>query len=125
MIINNSKVIAEEGKYLLLSYDNKVYDSVVLGNRYILINDVPTSINITINDVTEVYKINIPTLGNVFVKSTTYEELISELIRLKYSLDDELALIANSRLNPNNEEEREFQEWRLTCKQIAKNVFNK
>lgn len=123
MKIKNNKAIAESGKFLRLCYDNQLYDSIELGKRYILINDKPTLVELTINDITEVQLINVPELGEVCVSSTTYSKLVTELIRLKYSLDDELALIANSRIKDMSQKEQDFQAWRKICKQVAKQNY--
>mgnify|MGYP006335360611 CR=1 FL=1 len=53
-----------------------------------------------------------------------YEELVTNLIRLKYSLDWELSLIANSRIRDISKDDKDFQDWRAESKKIAKNLIN-
>lgn len=55
-----------------------------------------------------------------------YDELVTALIRMRYSLDAELALQANLRYDPQSHEveEKEFQDWRAKCKNAAKNFLN-
>ena len=116
----NNIVTADEGK-LLKCYDS-ISNQFVLGNNYVLINNAPSLINITLQDIIEVYPISIDNI-TYYVSKTNYSELVSELIRLKYSLDDELALIANIRKGDYSTED-DFQKWRSKCKQIAKQITN-
>lgn len=57
---------------------------------------------------------------------TTYGDLVTILIRCKYSLDEELALSANMRTTPeaHAEEDAAFQQWREYCKDVAREQFN-
>ena len=57
---------------------------------------------------------------------TTYGDLVTILIRCKYSLDEELALSANMRTSPEThaEEDAQFQQWREYCKDVAREYFN-
>ncbi|MBQ3804908.1 MAG: hypothetical protein II844_03750 [Prevotella sp.] len=56
---------------------------------------------------------------------TTYGDLVTMLIRCKYTLDEELALAANMRTSPvaHADEDAEFQQWREYCKEVAKQHF--
>ena len=58
---------------------------------------------------------------------TTYGDLVTILIRCKYSLDEELALSANMRTSPeaHAEEDVQFQQWREYCKEVAREHFEK
>lgn len=116
----NNIITADEGK--LLKCHDSISNQFILGNNYILINDIPSLINITLQDIIEVRPVSIDNI-TYYISKTNYPELVSELIRLKYSLDDELALIANARKGDFSKEE-EFQNWRLKCKQIAKDLIN-
>lgn len=51
---------------------------------------------------------------------TQYDAKVTELIREKYSLDAELALVNNFNAGTHLEEYHEFQEYRIACKQRAK-----
>lgn len=57
---------------------------------------------------------------------TTYGDLVTILIRCKYSLNEELALAANIREAPEShtEEDQAFQQWREYCKDVARTHFN-
>lgn len=80
------------------------------------------TINITPDDVIECYIVNID--GKEYkVQGDNYGELVSSLIRIKYTLDQELALFANSRIEDVSEQENAFQEWRAECKRIAKKLL--
>ena len=120
MQVNNNIVIPESGKLLKTPFS--VSSEVKLG-KYIMCGDTITEYNITIDDVIEVTQVVIDDVV-YYVESTTYEDLVSELIRLKYSLNAELALYANSRLNPDSQEEKDFQEYRAYCKKLAKQILN-
>ena len=125
MIKNNNAIIADEGKYLKVKNSNTFKKKVILGSEIILINNIPTVVTIKEEDVQE----GIPVIikdTKYFVTATSYEEAVTELIRTKYSLDFELALYANLRVNPDkyNAEEEEFQKWRTICKKTAKSLFN-
>lgn len=56
----------------------------------------------------------------------SYDELVTALIRMHYSLDAELALQANLRYDAkgHENEEKAFQDWRVKCKNAAKNFLN-
>lgn len=56
---------------------------------------------------------------------TTYGDLVTMLIRCKYSLDEELALTANMREEPEShiQEDKAFQQWREYCKDVAREYF--
>lgn len=109
MIKNNNAIIADEGKYLKVKNSNTFKKKVILGSEIILINNIPTVVTIKEEDVQE----GIPVIikdTKYFVTATSYEEAVTELIRTKYSLDFELALYANLRVNPDkySVDEEEF-----------------
>lgn len=58
-------------------------------------------------------------------ESMTYDELATALIRMKYTLDEELALSANFRNDPEKykSEDVAFQSWRLLCKEAARKTL--
>lgn len=111
---------ADSGKFL--KYFNIISSEVTLGERYVLCNKDFIKVNLKESDIQEVYPVVIDE-KIYYVFNTTYSELVTELIRLKYSLDDELAIIANSRLGDSSKES-EFQNWRKKCKEIAKSLIN-
>lgn len=121
MVVKDNKVTASSGKYL--KYKSNIYTELTLGQNFICINGATTLVNIQLGDIIEVYPVRIFN-KDYFVQSTSYNELVTELIRLKYTLDAELALIANSRIKDCSEEEREFQDWRKVCKETAKHIIN-
>ena len=121
MIIVDNIVKADDGKLLLVNGDYR--HEVHLGEEMILRDNEWTSQINSLDDIEEVtYTLFIDKM--IYIKSTNYKDIVTELIRMKYSLDDELALIANSRLNPNSKEEQEFQDWRKLCKQKARELTN-
>lgn len=55
---------------------------------------------------------------------TTYEELINHMITLKYTVEDELALINNLMANPNNRAEYDdYRKYVTLCKSVAKERY--
>lgn len=118
----NNILIADEGKYLKLKYNNFLNKNIELGNVFVFDGEKTILKNIDITDVLEVYPVFIDN-NCYYISAKDYSNAVSELIRQKYSLDDELALIANSRLNINKDKEEEFQAWRVKCKEAAKKIF--
>ena len=55
----------------------------------------------------------------------TRDEVIDALIRSKYSLSQEFALINNFNMNKDAEEYEAFQTFRAECKGIADLILNK
>lgn len=91
-----------------------------LGNVYVVSWN---PINITHNVVScsqESIKLN---------KNMTYEQIVSKFIHVRYTSDEEVALINNALLNleniANNDEYNEYQSWRAKCKEAAKQYLNK
>ena len=114
---------AEGKKVLYIEKLNKYTRQYTCGTVMLPIEGVLQEVTITPEDVEEVYKIEID--GNTYrVKGDNYEELVTNLIRLKYSLDWELSLIANSRIRDISKDDEAFQNWRAESKKIAKNLIN-
>ena len=100
--------------------DKKDYSNFKqLGNIYIVSWN---PINITDNIIScsrESIKLN---------KHMSYEQIVAKLIRVRYTSDEEIALINNALLDlsniANNDEYTEYQSWRTKCKEVAKNYIN-
>ena len=116
-------IYAEGKKVLYIEKLNKYTRQYTCGTVMLPIAGALQEVTITPDDIEEVYKLEIDGVENK-VKGDTYDELVTNLIRLKYSLDWELALIANSRIKDVSKEDATFQEWRKECKRIAKNLLN-
>lgn len=96
---------------------------VVLGESKAYVNDKLTTIVFNESDVIEVKPVRID--DNIYyIESKSYSAILSELVHIKYTIDDEMALSANYRINPNSQKEQEYQEWRSRCKKIAKQLVN-
>ena len=122
MKIENNTLIAEGSKVLFIKKLNIIVKQYTCGEVMLPIQGVLQTINITPDDVIECYIVNID--GKEYkVQGDNYGELVSSLIRIKYTLDQELALLANSRIKDVSEQENVFQEWRAECKRIAKKLL--
>ena len=123
MTRNGNEVKAENGRILFIEPTGVYTDYAILGNRLEYKNGQRLEYTLTEQNVHEGYMTNIDG-EQKFVKASSYSELVSGLIRLKYSIDDELALMANSRVKSVSSEERQFQSWRKKCKEIARQLIN-
>ena len=122
MIITGKKAIADEGKYLKL--ENSIKKEIYLGNNYIEKDGKTVLFNVvTFNDIKEVYPVDINGVA-YYISATTYGDIVSELIRQKYTIDQELAMYANHSIGTHTQEFNEFQEWRIICKETAKKLIN-
>lgn len=59
------------------------------------------------------------------VKTTEREKFISECIHIRYSIDDEIALIHKHSLDADNAEYTVYQNLRAAIKEVASEYFNK
>lgn len=127
MKVEDNKVIAEEGKILLWKADNSILGTEVYCGKNFWYNGeyIPEGINMTPNDIIEVCYVNID--GKVYTinNDNSYDNLVSELIHHKYSVDAEIALLNNFYINGENDEFNEYQSWRTKCKEVAKNYINR
>ena len=106
MKIEGKIVTSDYGK--VLNVFGTEYTSYTIGLNGATLSDIKEGKNIPIN-------------GEIkFIPYQNYGELVTNLIRTKYSLDEELALMANSRIKSNSEEEIIFQQFRKQCKLLAK-----
>lgn len=117
----NNLIYADEGK--MLKTPNGYTNVTTVGTHTIVKDGEVLTSTINLEDIEEFSVIWINS-EPYYVKSTEYGDLVTELIRSKYSLDQELALYANSRIEPNSSKEVEFQNWRSLCKKAAKRFLN-
>ena len=126
MKVEGNKVIAEEGKILLWKADNSVLGTEVYCGKNFYYNGeyIPEGINMTPNDIIEVCYVDID--GKIYTihNDNSYDNIVSELIHHKYSVDAEIALLNNFYINGENDEFNEYQSWRTKCKEVAKNYIN-
>lgn len=122
MIIENNVVFAEGKKTLYIKSLDLYSDICSLGTRIGFVNDQKVVTEIKEEDIIEGYIITIDNI-QYFVDANSYGNLITSLIRQKYSLDDELAIAANARIGKTSGEE-EFQIWRQKCKEAAKQIYD-
>ena len=123
MKISNNIVTPNNGNKLGVTYLNNFYDEISLGRNKYFVDGKIKLLNISLNDIYEVTTIEIDKVKYSVKLANNYAQMVTNLIRLKYTLDDELALIANNRLGDNSKE-NEFQSWRLKCKTLAKELIS-
>lgn len=130
MKVINNIVKADSGKYL--KYKSELASEFTLGKKFVCIDGITTLQTIKLEDIKEVQLVRIKDL-DCYISANNYEQAVTELIRQKYTLDQELALhanlfkVVNGFLIPSNEKNKEFVEfenWRQICKQTAKKIFN-
>ena len=115
-------LIADQGKSLKTPYG--YFNMVTLGDKTVVKDGKTTLEYYDKKNIVEVTKVQVGDMMFYIDTITDYGSLVTELIRQKYSLDDELALIANARLGIHEDQENEFQEWRSKCKEAAKKIFS-
>lgn len=114
-------LFADNGKSLKTPYG--YFDVVTLGEKTVIKDGKMTTEYYDKKNIKEVTKIQVGDTFYYIEDVIDYGTLVTELIRQKYSLDDELALMANARLGINKDQEEEFQAWRVKCKEAAKKIF--
>ena len=117
MKVQGNKIQAEEGYVLFRRMTGENMGEMV----YMGAKDVPL-------DFGEAKVVTVDGLSYMMTKdSMTYDELTTALIRLRYTLDEELALMANLREDTDGHraEEIAFQEWRTKCKEAAREALDK
>jgi len=136
MIINGNKIIADEGKILIRKADNYVLGkSAKLGYTFVINGKTLSEKHLEVpEDYTEIddkeLKNRIEIYGMYWpVTVKTYSELKDFLVKIKYSTEDQIAVICNKDLHPNDKKYQdaytEMQEWRTLAGRIAKNWLNK
>lgn len=113
----NNNLIAETNA--VLETPIGYVSQIALGEYKTLSNGIINTYDITIDNVKEVYPIRIEDDIYYVTDKSNRDKSITELIRAKYSLDQELAISANARLG-NTEDDKQFQRWRQLCKQAIK-----
>ena len=116
-------VIADEGKSLRTPIG--IFTEVPLGISKGSTDGEAWEFNLKMKDIEEVTPVRI--LDDIYYTSSSeYGDIVTDLIRCKYSLDQELALYANSFLDPDSFKDKmnAYQEWRSLCKEAAKKICN-
>ena len=125
MIIDGNRIIADEGKLLLRKADNLLFGKeLTLGYTWYINGE---RINPPYLEVPEDYRDSdyIEVEGsNVPVDSFDYSYLVDKIVKLKYSPEDQIAILCNINLDSTNESYikryNDMQNWRTTAKEIAK-----
>lgn len=127
MIIEGNKIIADDGKRLVRKADGQVFgEELVLGKTWYIggvLQDPP------IDEKPEDYfdSITIDTsMGSYPVESLDYAYLKAFVVKLKYSNDDQIALMLNYQENPDKYHEAydAMQAWRDYAGEVARKYSN-
>lgn len=116
MRVQGNELHASEGYVLFRRMTGENMGEMV----YMGAKDVPL-------DFGEAKVVGVDGLSYMITEDMSYDALVTALIRLKYSLDEELALMANLREDADGHrtEEIAFQEWRTKCKEAAREALGK
>ena len=125
MIIDGNKITADEGKLLLRKADNLLFGKeLVLGYTWYINGELQNPPRLELpedyrdSDYIEVDGANYP------VTSFDYAYLVDKIVKIKYSPEDQIAILCNIDLDPDNENYmqryNDMQEWRTKAKEIAK-----
>lgn len=125
MIIDGNKITADEGKLLLRKADNLLFGKeLTLGYTWYIGGEPINPPHLEVpedyrdSDYIEVEGSNVP------VDSFDISYLIDKIVKLKYSPEDQIAILCNIDLDSTNESYvqryNDMQEWRAKAKEIAK-----
>lgn len=125
MIIDGNKITADEGKLLLRKADNLLFGKeLTLGYTHYINGERVNPPHLEVpedyrdSDYIEVDGISYP------VTSFDYAYLVDKIVKIKYSPEDQIAILCNIDLDQNNENYmqryNDMQEWRTKAKEIAK-----
>lgn len=125
MIIDGNKITADEGKLLLRKADNLLFGKeLILGYTWYINGERINPPHLEVpedyldSDYIEINGVNYPVI------SFDINYLIDYIIKLKYSPEDQIAILCNIELDSDNEyyvtRYNEMQEWRKIAKDIAK-----
>lgn len=125
MIIDGNKITADEGKLLLRKADNLLFGKeLILGYTWYINGELINPPHLEVpedyrdSDYIEVDGASYP------VTSFEYSYLVDKIVKIKYSPEDQIAILCNIDLDPNNENYiqryNDMQNWRAKAKEIAK-----
>jgi len=125
MIIDGNKITADEGKLLLRKADNLLFGKeLVLGYTWYINGE---RINPPHLEVPEDYRDSdyIEVNGSAYpVTSFDYAYLKDKIVKIKYSPEDQIAILCNIGLDSTNEsyikKYNDMQDWRKVAGDIAK-----
>lgn len=127
MIVNGNLIQAASGCQLLRTSDNQLFGTeLYLGKTFYLNGEyIPEGKQEYSEDYIDVMVLNIDDQDYPVIPTDKYETLVTELIRCKYSLDAELALVNNYQWYPDQYKDTytEFQNWRSKCKEASKKAL--
>lgn len=125
MIIDGNKITADEGKLLLRKTDNLLFGKeLTLGYTWYINGELQDPPHLEVpedyqdSDYIEVQGTSYP------VNSFDYSYLKDYIVKLKYSPEDQIAILCNIQLDPTDEnyikKYNDMQDWRKVAGDIAK-----
>lgn len=129
MIIDGNKITADEGKLLLRKADNLLFGKeLTLGYTWYINGELQNPPHLEVpedyrdSDYIEVDSTNYP------VTSFDYAYLKDKIVKIKYSPEDQIAILCNIGLDAQNAQYKqrydEMQTWREHAGEIAKQYSN-
>lgn len=125
MTKNGNKIIADKGKVLWCTYlERDCGQEVSLGNIYYDKNGIllKEPYLLEMKDFREIDESDIELCKNIKPFNASYADIKTTIIKLKYSNDDQIALILNYQDDPEKyyEAYNEMQNWRDKASKLAK-----
>lgn len=119
------KLIADKGKVLYCTFLESIFGKEVsLGNIYYDKNGIllKEPYLLEMKDFKEIDESDIELCENIKPFNASYTDIKTTIIKLKYSNDDQIALILNYQDNPEKyyEAYNEMQNWRDKASELAK-----
>lgn len=127
MIIQGNTIIAENGKELFRKADIKCFGKErTLGYEYYIDDKIIDPPRLEVPDDYEEKFIISTDAGILLVDELNYKLIKTEVVKLKYSNDDQIALMLNWQANPEAYQERydEMQAWRDYAGDVARKYSN-
>lgn len=127
MIIQGNTIIAENGKELFRKADNWCFGTeLTLGYTYYIGGKKLDEPKLEVPEDYEEHFAIYTDGGVAAVDELDYKVIKTEVVKLKYSNDDQIALMLNWQANPEAYQERydEMQAWRDYAGEVARKYAN-
>ena len=129
MVVEGSYIIADLGKVLYCTFDGVMYGrEVILGYVYYAKGEPLQEAHLLTAE--EFIEIEDPLIAEMKAKydgkTPSYAEVKSDVVKVRYSYDDQIALMINYQDDPEKYRKayEEMQQWRNIASYIAKEITN-